>query len=59
MDDMLEETENLFPGFGGLYLDEPRGTMYVYVTGGKAAPRGLEKAITQVFGKDRLPLSNR
>jgi len=28
--------------------------MYVYVLGGKADIRGLERAIAQVFGKDRI-----
>jgi len=51
IDDLFDEVGNRVPAFGGMFVDEGKNTLYVYMVPGQSGDLAtLEQAISDVFG---------
>jgi hypothetical protein len=56
VNDLFAEVGKRVPAFGGMFVDEERDTLYVYMAPGQPGDMTeLDRAITDVFGSDRPP----
>ena len=56
VDDLFAEVGRKVPAFGGLFVDEERDTLYVYIAPGQPGDKAaLDQAIKDVFGSARPP----
>lgn len=54
VNDLLAEVGRTAPGFGGMFVDEKKDTLYVFmVDGGPDSAAAVDRAITEVLGSDR------
>jgi hypothetical protein len=52
--DVFAEVGRRVPGFGGMWVDEDRDTLYIYMLpGGQSRAADLNKSITEVLGSNR------
>ena len=56
IDDLFVQVGNKVPAFGGMFVDEGKDTLYVYLVPGQAGdPASVDEAITDVFREERPP----
>lgn len=53
IDDLFAKVAKQEPGFGGMYIDEDKDILYVYMLGGD--PEKAVAALRDVFGEENLP----
>src|SRR3974377_1030947 len=56
IDDVFAEVGSRIPAFGGIFVDDEKDTLYVYMVPGEAGDLPtLDRAITAVVGDERPP----